>query len=101
MPNGILRTRFDFQASSMEAAARAFAFFFDRPVLDRTNLKGDYDFTIEYEDDPEARIPLNPFSGLTPSALSAALATVGLKLESTKAPVKVLVIDNVEKPAKN
>ena len=38
----------------MEEAARAFAFFFDRPVVDRTNLKGDHDFTIEYEDDPDA-----------------------------------------------
>jgi len=101
MPNGTLRTRFDFQASSMEEAARAFAFFFDRPVIDRTNLKGDYDFTIEYEDDPDAHIPLNPFSGLTPSALSAALASVGLKLESSKAPIKVLVIDHVEKPTEN
>jgi len=101
MPNGTLRTRFNFQASSMEEAARSFAFFFDRPVIDRTNLKGDYDFTIEYEDDQDARIPLNPFSGLTPSALSAALASVGLKLESTKAPIKVLVIDHVEKPTEN
>jgi uncharacterized protein (TIGR03435 family) len=99
--NGSPRTRFNFLASSMQEAALAFAAYFDRPVLDRTGLRGDYDFVIEYEGDASARIPLNPFSGLTPSALSTALEAIGLKLESTKAPVAVLVIDHVEKPSEN
>jgi len=99
--DGSRRTRLDFQASSLEEAARTFSFYFDRQVLDRTAIKGDYDFVVDYEDDPTARVPGNPFSGLTPSALSAALQTLGLRLESTKASVKVLVIDYVEKPSPN
>jgi uncharacterized protein (TIGR03435 family) len=59
------------------------------------------DFTIEYDDDPNARTALNVFSGLTPSALSMALWTLGLKLEAAKAPLEVLIIDHVEKSAAN
>ena len=55
MLNGTARTRFTFRASSMQEAARAFSFCFDRPVLDRTGLRGDYDFVIEYEEDPGDR----------------------------------------------
>jgi uncharacterized protein (TIGR03435 family) len=99
--DGSLRTKLEFQASSMQDAAMTFSFYFDRQVLDRTGLKGDYDFSIEYEDDPSLRNSLRIFSGLTPSALSTALQTVGLKLESTKAQLSVLVIDHVEKPTEN
>jgi uncharacterized protein (TIGR03435 family) len=85
----------------MKETAKTLAMYFDRPLLDGTGLKGEYDFSIEYEDEPTARIPFNPFGGLTLSALSAALQPIGLKVESTKAPVDVLVIDNVERPSEN
>jgi uncharacterized protein (TIGR03435 family) len=99
--DGTARTRFTFQASSMEDASQAFSNYFDRPVVDRTGLKGDYDFVLEWEDDPAARVRGNPFSGLTSSTLSSSLQAIGLKLESTKAPVQILVIDHVEKPSAN
>jgi len=35
------------------------------------------------------------------SALSTALKVVGLRLDSTKAPVQILIIDHVEKPSEN
>jgi uncharacterized protein (TIGR03435 family) len=101
MLDGTARTRFTFQASSMEDASLAFSNYFDRPVVDRTGLKGNYDFVLEWEDDPAARIRGNPFSGLTSSELSSSLQAIGLKLESTKAPVQILVIDHVEKPSEN
>jgi uncharacterized protein (TIGR03435 family) len=91
----------EFVGSSMKEAAGTFAMYFDRPVVDRTGLKGEYDFSIDYDDDATLRVPGNPFSGLTPSALSAALQAVGLKLESTKASVNILVVDHVEKPSEN
>jgi uncharacterized protein (TIGR03435 family) len=43
----------------------------------------------------------NPFSGLTAAELSASLQDVGLRLESTRAPIDVLVVDRVEKPTEN
>jgi uncharacterized protein (TIGR03435 family) len=97
---GFRRIQMEFLGSSMKEAADSFAMYFDRPVVDRTGLKGEYDFSIDYDDDASLRMPGNPFSGLTPSALSAALQAVGLKLESTKASVNVLVVD-VEKPSEN
>jgi bla regulator protein BlaR1 len=112
--NGAPRQRLSFQASSMAEAAEGFGRYVDRPVLDQTGLKEDYDFAIEYDVDQTASAPPsvdkssglggnlpNPFAGLTPAALSSALQDVGLRLESTKAPVEVLVIERVEKPSGN
>ena len=112
--DGSSRTKMTFRASSMQNTADAFAPYFDRPVLDRTGLKGDYDFEIQYEKDPTAPTPaatptssglggnyFNPFTGLTSAALSVALRDVGLRLESTKAPLEILVIDQVERPSEN
>jgi uncharacterized protein (TIGR03435 family) len=99
--DGSRRTTLNMAATSPQEAADTFSWYFDRLVVDRTGLKGDYDWSIEYEEDPDARIPGNPFSGLTTSALSKALQSVGLRLESTKAPIQVLVIDHVEKPSEN
>ncbi|MBV8846331.1 MAG: TIGR03435 family protein [Bryobacterales bacterium] len=113
-PDGTLRNRMTFQASSMQDAADTLGWYFERPVIDRTSLKGEYDFVIEYDVDPNERGPaaapntsglgggyFNPFTGLTSAAVSVALQEVGLRLESTKAPVEVLVIDHVEKPSEN
>ena len=113
-PDGASRTRLNFQASSMVDAAATLGWFFDRPVLERTRLPGEYDFAVEYEVDPDEHGPVftpntsglggnyfNPFTGLTNAALSVGLQSVGLRLESTKAPVEVLVVDRVERPTEN
>ena len=47
------KLRFSFQASSMQDAAYAFSSSFDRPVLDQTGLKADYEFVIEFEWPPD------------------------------------------------
>jgi uncharacterized protein (TIGR03435 family) len=99
--DGTRRTTVTFDAASLPEAADSLSWYLDRLVVDRTGLKGDYDWSIQYEDDPSMRIPGNPFSGLTSSALSTALQAVGLRLESTRAPIRVLVIDHVEKPSQN
>jgi len=63
-----------------------------RQVVDRTGLKGLYDFTLEWTPDrPEGQD--NP----GPSLFTALQEQLGLKLESVKAPVEVLVVDSVEK----
>jgi uncharacterized protein (TIGR03435 family) len=113
-PDGAARMRLNFQASSMGDTAAALGPFFDRPVVDQTGLTGEYDFAVDYEVDPDERGPaltpnvsgrggnfVNPYTGVTSAALSAGLQAVGLRLESTKAPLEVLVIDRVEKPDAN
>jgi uncharacterized protein (TIGR03435 family) len=113
-PDGTLARRMHFQASSMRDAANAFAPYFDRPVLDRTGLTGQYDFDVVWEVTTDAPpVPavqntsgrggnyFNPFTGLTASELSMALKEVGLKVEAARASLEVLVIDHVEKPSAN
>jgi uncharacterized protein (TIGR03435 family) len=108
--NGNPTMKMSFSDSSMQQLVDGLAGYMDRPVLDRTGLKGNFDFTIEYEVDPSAPGgdssggPPNVFggSGIAGPALFTALQEqLGLKLESTKGPVEVLVIDHVEKPSKN
>jgi uncharacterized protein (TIGR03435 family) len=90
-----------------------------RPIIDKTELKGLYDFTLRFS--PEglpnfpgviASPPPQPPQGGAPPAPAApaaeplpsiftALQDLGLRLESTKGPVEVLVIDSVQKPTEN
>jgi uncharacterized protein (TIGR03435 family) len=67
----------------------------DRPVLDRTGLSGVYDFTLTWT--PEASTP--DLSG--PSLFTALQEQLGLKLETQKAQVDILVIDHLEKASAN
>ncbi len=67
-----------------------------RKIIDRTGLKGQYDFTLKWASEGD---PSEEAAG--PSLFSAIEDRLGLKLESTKAPVDVLVIDSIEKPTPN
>jgi len=85
-----------------------------RPVLDQGGLKGNYDFTLQWTSDQNLaplfkgpadgnrateNAPRSESSG--PSLFTAIQQQLGLKLEPTKAPVEVLVIDHVERPSEN
>jgi len=109
--------RIDAQKMQMSYVADMLARFEDRPVLDFTELKGKYDFTLTFtEEDYHAmmiRAAISSGMALPPEAIQAmqnasgdslfsALQTVGLKLEPRKAPLDVLVIDHAEKtPTEN
>jgi uncharacterized protein (TIGR03435 family) len=74
-----------------------------QPIVDETGLLGFYDFTLMYlEDLPPDYVP-RPGVVLPdyPHIYEAVKTQLGLKLESQKVPVEVLVIDHVEKPAEN
>ncbi len=77
---------------SIQELADTLSGVLDRPFLDRTGLKGEFDITMEYEADPEA-----PLAGL----VTAFQEQLGLKVEATKAPIDVLVIDHAEHPSEN
>jgi len=62
------------------------------PVLDKTGLTGFYQFDLRFADE---RQPVENQVG--PSVFSAVQEQLGLKLESRKSPVDVLVIDHAEK----
>jgi uncharacterized protein (TIGR03435 family) len=82
--------------------------FVDRPIVDRTGLTGTFDATLEFafafrqggaDGTANAMISSDP-SG-PPSIFTALQEQLGLKLESQKGPVEVLVIDHVEEPSSN
>jgi uncharacterized protein (TIGR03435 family) len=74
-----------------------------RTVLDKTGLKGNYDVTLNWAPDDGQPTLLNgvPQEETRPSIFTALQEQLGLKLESQKAPVEVLVIDHVERPSEN
>jgi uncharacterized protein (TIGR03435 family) len=87
----------------------------DRPVVDQTGLgKARWDFILKWTPDgpprPGAALqgPAAPAGGAAaeapdapPDIFGAFAQQLGLKLQSTKAPVDVLVVDKVEKPSAN
>ncbi len=80
----------------------------DRPVVDHSSLTDKYDFTLTWTPDrsqaapPGQNAPPAPTSPDAPPDLFAAVQQqLGLRLDSTKAPVDVVVIDKVEKPTGN
>jgi uncharacterized protein (TIGR03435 family) len=77
--------------------------YVSRPVLDRTGLRGTFDLTLNWTPDqvppPGEPSTVSPSVDLNvPSIFTAVREQLGLKLESTKGPVDVLVINRAEKP---
>jgi uncharacterized protein (TIGR03435 family) len=70
-----------------------------RTVVDETGLSGRFDFTLTFtpELNPQAPSPTAPNEPAIPLT-SALEEQLGLKLESTKAPVDAIVVDHVERP---
>lgn len=97
-------------AIAMAPLVNALAQQLGRPVIDKTGLTGLFDFTLQwtpgaeqvpgpFAGDPAAAPPPPVDSG--PSIFSALQEQLGLKLESTKGPVEVVVIDSAQKPSEN
>ena len=64
----------------------------ERTVIDNTGLKGTWEFSLTW-------VPEDQTDG--PSIFTAVQEQIGLRLESTKGPVQVLVIDSAERPSEN
>jgi uncharacterized protein (TIGR03435 family) len=74
-----------------------------RTVVDMTGLTGSYDFTLEWTRD-QASPPVtdSPVVGpASPSLFTAVQEQLGLKLESRKQPIEMLIIDRAERPSEN
>ena len=77
----------------------------DRPVLDKTDLTGRYDFDLEWTPD-ETQFggnlpPINPDNAHKPDLFAALQQQLGLRLESGRGQVDVIIIDRVERPSEN
>jgi uncharacterized protein (TIGR03435 family) len=75
-----------------------------RPVVDQTGLTGKFDFTLEWTPELTSAPPPNPDvppDTQGPTFLEALREQLGLKLDSTRAPLQILVVDHVERPTEN
>ena len=112
MPCGSMRLGGGNSAGSGAALAQIVQLlsqFTGRPVTDKTGLTGFYDFNLKWTPDPGAGA--GPFGPPPPGApppvvdpdapnlYTAVQEQLGLKLDSAKGPVDVVVIDRIERPA--
>jgi uncharacterized protein (TIGR03435 family) len=101
-------TTLTFRNSPMSQVTAVLQNFLDRPVVDQSGLSERYDFTVTFTLDSAQAVRLGgaPTSAAdnpdaAPDVFAAFQQQLGLKLESTKAPVDVMVIDKVERPSEN
>jgi uncharacterized protein (TIGR03435 family) len=111
------RARMQARRESMRDFAVSLSRELNRPVVDRTSLKGKYDFILYWS--PDNAVPIaspspppgptgaDPMPGLAdgetyPDLAAAIQQQLGLRLEAKKAPVDILAIDRAERvPAAN
>jgi len=75
-----------------------------RPVVDQTGLSGRYDFDLKWLPDEtqfEFKGPWEQGNSDWPDLSTALQQQLGLKLEATRGPVSVFIIDSVEHPTEN
>jgi len=66
----------------------------DRLVFDDTSLTGEFDFTLEWMQDPGADVA-------GPTLFTALREQLGLRLVSTRRAIPVIVVDHLERPSAN
>jgi uncharacterized protein (TIGR03435 family) len=88
---------------TMEHFASVLSRILDRPVIDKTGLDAAYDFVLEFSREGTQTMQHDPSNASgAPSIFTALQEKLGLKLEASKGPVEMLVIDHVEKvPTEN
>jgi uncharacterized protein (TIGR03435 family) len=96
---GLIRS----QAAQMPLLVSMLERTLGRSVIDKTGLTGKYDFELKWtpESAPRVEVPDAAPSAEGPTLFTALQEQLGLKLESTKGPVEIIVIDHVEKPDAN
>ena len=106
------RGQFTFKKVGMQMLATQLSTQTGRVVVDQTGLTGEYDFELNWTPDlgqgggpfggpidgPGAPPPANPGG---PTLFTALQEQLGLRLEATKGPVEMVVIDRIEKPSDN
>jgi uncharacterized protein (TIGR03435 family) len=72
-----------------------------RVVIDKTGIDGRYNITLKWTPESDATEGTAPPADAGPSIFTAIQEQLGMKLESAKGPVQVLIIDHVEMPSEN
>ncbi len=101
---GIGRGSFSAKGATLPWTAKTLNRILDRPVLDKTQLTGNYDFVLHF-DPSTASSPMMAAVSTEDSSQGSIFTVIqeqiGLKLDPRKEPVEILVIDHVERPSGN
>ena len=89
------------RGASMKNLARGLRLELERPVLDETNVAGNYDIRLRFEEGDAELADRDHPSDPTAGSIFAALHELGLRLDSRKVEIGVLVIDAAERPSGN
>jgi bla regulator protein BlaR1 len=95
---------FKAERASPDQIAQALAGLTRRPVQDHTGLQGFYNLKMEWTPEAAAAAPGSderPVETSGPSLFTALQEQLGLKLESRKGPIEILIIDRAERPSAN
>lgn len=95
-PNG---NRIDGGQASISSLVRFLSEILHAPVIDKTWITGNYDIHITYARTNTLATDNNSDTG--PTLFQALEGQAGLKLESTRGPLEVIVIDHAERPDAN
>ncbi len=87
--------KIEVRATSIESLAMNLSHTVGRIIVDKTELAGGYDFTLEWA--PEGAAPDDP----RPSIFTALEEQLGLKLKSTQGPVDAIVVDSIQRASEN
>lgn len=94
-------------AVTLSLFARMLSQRLDRTVIDKTNLTGRFDIKLHWAPDA-GEVPYDPGGNRLPpadpsgpSVFAAIQEQLGLKLESARAALDVLIVDQAEKPSEN
>jgi uncharacterized protein (TIGR03435 family) len=87
-----------FQGQSMSALTDVLGRLLERPVIDQTGLTGGYDFELKFAPEARQRPAVDSRAG---SVFAALQEQLGLKLESGRGEVDVIMIESVEPPTPN
>jgi uncharacterized protein (TIGR03435 family) len=71
-----------------------------QPVVDKTGISGTFRVRLSFDQPATTRADAPP-SDTLPSLFSALPEQLGLKLEPARVPVRVLVVDRIERPSSN
>jgi bla regulator protein blaR1 len=80
------------EIATMDDLAYALSDTLELPVVNETAISGLYNFTVEYSRRDDDGLP---------SLFTAIEQQIGLKLESRKGPIKMYIVDHLEKPGSN
>jgi uncharacterized protein (TIGR03435 family) len=86
----------DMPSMTMESLCQTLEFELGRPVVDRTGLPGSFAIRLQWASD-KAPAP----DPSRPSLFTAVQEQLGLKLDATRAPIELFVIDGIQQPSEN